>query len=89
MMSKSIEQGWDRYSIKAEIERRGKTLSQLARDYGLPDRTVRNALYNPSKSGEEVIANFLQVPLYELFPTRWTVENRRIYPRYCNKECEE
>ena len=81
-MTKSTEQKWDRYSIKAEIERRGKTLSQLGRDYGLPDRTVRNALYNPSKRGEQVIAEFLGEPLYELFPERWTVDNKRIYPRY-------
>ncbi len=40
---------WDRYSIKAEIERRGKSITQLAKDYGMSDRTVRNALYHPSK----------------------------------------
>lgn len=38
---------WDRYSIKAEIERRGKTFTQLAQEYGISDRTLRNALYNP------------------------------------------
>lgn len=78
---------WDRYSIKAEIERRGKSVTQLAKDYGLSDRTVRNALYHPSKKGELVIANFLEKPLYVLFPERWTKENQRIYPRYSNKEC--
>lgn len=78
---------WDRYSIKAEIERRGKTMTQLAKDYGISDRTVRNALYIPSKKGELVIANFLGEPLYKLFPERWTIDNKRIYPRYSNKEC--
>ena len=77
---------WDRYSIKAEIERRGKTLTQLAKDYDVPDRTVRNALYNPSKKGEEIIADFLGEKLYDLFPDRWTVESHRIYPRYSKKE---
>lgn len=80
-MQKPTEQ-WDRYSIKAEIERRGKTLTQLAKDYGMSDRTVRNALYHPSKKGELVIADFLGQPLYMLFPERWTVDNKRIYPRY-------
>lgn len=40
---------WDRYSIEAEIKRRGKSVTQLAKDYGMSDRTVRNALYHPSK----------------------------------------
>lgn len=77
---------WDRYSIKAEIERRGKTLTQLAKDYGVSDRTVRNALYNPSKKGEEIIAEFLGESLHTIFPDRWTNENNRIYPRYSKKE---
>lgn len=81
---KPIEQ-WDRYSIKAEIERRGKTLTQLAKDYGVSDRTVRNALYSPSKKGEIVISQFLKKPLHVLFPDRWTAEDKRIYPRYSKK----
>lgn len=78
---------WDRYSIKAEIERRGKTLTQLAKDYEVSDRTVRNALYSPSKKGEIIIAEFLNKPLHILFPERWTVNGKRIYPRYSNKAC--
>ena len=78
---------WDRYSIKAEIERRGKSITQLAKDYGMSDRTGRNALYHPSKKGELVIANCLGKTLHELFPERWTIDNKRIYPRYSNKEC--
>ena len=78
---------WDRYSIEAEIKRRGKSVSQLAKDYGMSDRTVRNALYHPSKKGEIVISKFLGKPLHELFPERWTSDDKRIYPRYSNKEC--
>lgn len=78
---------WDRYSIEAEIKRRGKSVTQLAKDYGMSDRTVRNALYYPSKKGEIVISKFLGEPLHELFPDRWTSDNKRIYPRYSNKEC--
>jgi len=78
---------WDKYSIKAEIERRGKSLAQLAKDNNLPAQTVRNALCHPSKRGEQVISTFLEKPLHELFPDRWTVDNKRIYPRYSKKEC--
>lgn len=81
-----IEQ-WDKYSIKAEIERRGKSLAQLAKDNNLPAQTVRNALCHPSKRGELIISKFLGKPLHELFPDRWTKDNKRVYPRYSNKEC--
>ncbi|HAV5431159.1 helix-turn-helix domain-containing protein [Acinetobacter baumannii] len=80
---------WDKHSIKAEIERRGKSLTQLAKDNNLPAQTVRNALCHPSKSGELVISQFLGKPLHVLFPERWTKDNKRLYPRYSNskKEC--
>lgn len=81
-----IEQ-WDKYSIKAEIERRGKSLTQLAKDNNLPAQTVRNALHHPSKSGELIISKFLGKPLHVLFPDRWTKDNKRVYPRYSKKEC--
>lgn len=84
---KNPTEQWDRYSIEAEIKRRGKSVTQLAKDYGMSDRTVRNALYHPSKKGEIVISKFLGRPLHELFPERWTVDNKRIYSRYSNKEC--
>lgn len=73
---------WDRYSIKAEIARRGKTFTQLAQEYGISDRTLRNALYNPSKKGEIIISQFLEKPLHILFPDRWTADGKRLYARY-------
>lgn len=82
MKNSFTQEKWDRHSIKAEIERRGKTFTQLAKDYGVPDRTVRNALYSPSKKGEIVISNFLEKPLHILFPDRWTAEGKRLYARY-------
>lgn len=72
---------WDKHSIKAAIARKGKNLSDLARDFDMPEPTLRSALAKPCKSGEEVIAQFLELPLYVLFPERWTVDNKRIYPR--------
>ncbi len=72
---------WDKHSIKAAIARKGKSLSDLARDFDMPEPTLRSALAKPCKSGEEVIAQFLELPLYVLFPERWTIDNKRIYPR--------
>lgn len=80
------EMVWDKYEIKAAIARKGFSLTALAKSYGIPAQTVRNALDKPSKSGEIVIAKFLEKPLYELFPDRWTEDNKRIYPRYNKKQ---
>jgi len=81
IQSSPEEQVWDRHTIKAAIERECKSLTNLARLYNMPPQTIRNALDNPSKSGELVIADFLEKPVYELFPDRWTEDNKRIYPR--------
>lgn len=80
-MQNPQEQLWDRHAIKAEIYRKGKTLASLAHDNMMPEPTLRSALGKPCKSAELVIAKFLEKPLYELFPERWTKEGKRIYPR--------
>lgn len=63
--------GWHKEDIKAEIRKRGKTLKAVAEAYGVSASTVRNAVIHPSHSGEKVIADFLKVPLHELWPDRW------------------
>ena len=68
--------------IRAEIKMRGKTLSDLARMYEVHLEEVSLALKSPSVSGEKVIAEFLDKPLYELWPARWTKDGKRIRPRY-------
>lgn len=76
------EEHWDKHAIKAAIYRKGKTLASLAKDNKMPEPTLRSALNKPCKSAELIIAAFLEKPLFELFPERWTKENQRIYPRY-------
>ena len=82
------EQIWDRYSIKAAICRKGGSLAALARDHQMPESSIRSALIKPSLEAERVIFNFLEKPLFELFPERWTTDNKRIYPRYNKSECK-
>lgn len=76
------EQVWDKHAIKAEINRKGKTLSDLAREHNLPESSLRSALVKPTLNAEIIISNFLGKPLFELFPERWTKDNKRKYPRY-------
>jgi Ner family transcriptional regulator len=62
---------WDRFLIKAEIHRRGSTLTRVAAEAGVDGSTTRHALIRRSPAGERAISNFLGVPLIELWPERY------------------
>lgn len=82
--------GWHPEDIKAAIRKRGQTLTGLAKAHGLPPANVRNATRSPVRSGEVVIARFLDVPLHELWPDRWdALGNRLLRSRKpkCEVEC--
>jgi len=60
---------WDRHAIKAEIYRRGQTLTGLARQYGLADNAIRTVLMgNRWARAEQAIAEFIGQPAEKLFP---------------------
>jgi Ner family transcriptional regulator len=63
--------GWHRADIKAAVEKKGKTLTQLAIDEGLEGWSCRHALGRRHRPGEMVIAEFIGVPVWELWPGRW------------------
>lgn len=77
--------GWHKEDIKAAIRKRGLTMTDLSVQYGLNPNSVRNCLGRPLISGERVVADFLGVPLHELWPERWTQNGLRIRPRYADK----
>ena len=60
---------WDRYAIKAEVERRGLTLTGIARSAGLHEGACRQGLIGNSRAGAEAVADALGLPFRELFPT--------------------
>lgn len=59
---------WDRHSIKAEVHRRGMSLSGIARDAGLADSACRLALMGLNRKGADAIAAALDIPFDTLFP---------------------
>ncbi|CUW41099.1 putative transcriptional regulator, Nlp [Magnetospirillum sp. XM-1] len=65
------KQGWHREDIKAAVRRTGKSLSDLSRDKNLPDHACRAALLGRHRAAEIAIAEYLSVPLWELWPGRW------------------
>lgn len=75
---------WHVEQIKAAVRMRGLTLKELSLINGLPPAACSFALNYPHQSAEKVIAEFLGVPLYELWPDRWTADGRRIRPRYAH-----
>lgn len=77
--------GWHKEDIKAAIRKRGVTMTDLALQHGVSESAVRRAMVVPSVSGERIVAEFLGVPLWELWPERWTQNGLRIRPRYADK----
>lgn len=76
---------WHAEDIKAAIRKRGVTMTDLALSRAMPEASVRNAIARPFAKGELVIAEFLQIPLHEIWPNRWTKEGKRLRPRYVRK----
>ena len=76
---------WHPEDIKAAIRKRGVTMSELGQAMGVDHRAASKALAEPFTKGEVAIAQYLDVPVQLLFPTRWTVDKKRVRPRYADK----
>ena len=73
-----MDKEWDWYSIKAELHRRGMTLTKLAELNGLDPSACRCAGSRTHRKAEAAIADFLGVPVEKLFPDRYPVRTARI-----------
>lgn len=67
---------WDTHEIKAELARRGYTLTGLALKNGLHESACRRALLGASHPGAMAIASALGVSVQELWPGRY-IRRRR------------
>lgn len=86
------EYGWDAPGIHAEIKRRGVTLTALAIRNGLSAAACRTSLTRAFPAADRVIADFLGVPVHELWPDRYypdggRVDRRTVHYRAQNKPC--
>jgi len=77
-MSAPARKIWDRHAIRAEIHRRGATLTKVAMDAGLDPSACRVALIRPLASGENAISRFLGVDPQILWPDRYDVDGVRL-----------
>lgn len=84
---------WDRFSIKAEVQRRGESLTGLAIGAGLEESACRVALVRRNTRGEKAIAAFLGIPVEDLWPERYkapkrkTIAERRRLARQKRRSC--
>lgn len=81
-----MTKGWHKADIRASVEKKGKTLTQLAREAGLSESACRQALLRPFANSEKVIADCIGVPLWELWPRRWNMDGTRIDNRFRQTE---
>ncbi len=76
---------WHPEDIKAAIRKRGLTLAELCEQMNVPKHSASKALAEPFTKGELAIAEYFDVPVQLLFPTRWTLGQERVRPRYAAK----
>lgn len=70
-MTRSPPVVWDRHAIKAEVHRRGSTLTAIALAAGLDASACRSALVRRHIAGEQVLATFLGVRPERIWPERY------------------
>ncbi|ENN94454.1 helix-turn-helix domain-containing protein [Bartonella vinsonii] len=75
----TITQVWDRHSILAELRRRNMTLAELAKAYQIPSSSVKNIWTRPNEKAERAIADFIGLPVEQVFSDRHPKTNRRIF----------
>lgn len=63
--------------IKAQIRKRGLSLSELSRRHGHHPEAARQALRTPWRKWERIIAEFLEVHPRELWPQRYDEDGKR------------
>ena len=63
--------GWHKSDIKAALEKRGLTLSDLDKAHDLPKGTCSAALSKPHPKGEAAISAALGIPSALLWPSRY------------------
>lgn len=72
---------WHSADIIAGLHKRGTTMAAVSRAAGLNSSTLGNALNRPWPKGEQLIADELGVPAYEIWPSRYFDEQGQLIPR--------
>ena len=76
-----LKQGWHPAQIVAAVRMKGSNLAQLGLANGKADSTLRAALLKPRRPSNKIIADFIGVPLHELWPAWFDVNGALIGSR--------
>ena len=68
--------GWHPEDVKAAIRKKGETLTALSLRNGFSAAYLRNALRRPLFEGEQIIAAFIGVSPYAIWPDRYFRDGR-------------
>lgn len=71
----------DQFAIKAELHRRGMTLTRLAQINNLNPGNFRAVWSRPNSKAEKALSRFLDVPVEQLFPDRYPKRSTTILSR--------
>lgn len=69
---------WHPEDIKAKVRKSGTTLTALAIQAGLSNSACRKSLTVASPASDKVISEKLNIPLHELWPSRYDATGKRI-----------
>jgi Ner family transcriptional regulator len=72
---------WHPEEIKAAVRAKGVTLAALGQRAGISRQTMSLALDRPHKNAEAVIADFLQTPAHQIWPSRYHSNGARKRPQ--------
>ena len=73
-----MHQKWDQHSILAELRRRGMTMTKLAELNGVNPGYFRQVWTRTVRKAEVAIAEFIGVPVEELFPDRYPIRSSSV-----------
>jgi len=73
--------GWHRADIVAAVKKRGSNLSELARTIGLSPKSLQWACVKRHPRANAAIAEFLDVPLHELWPGFYSAQQAEATPK--------
>lgn len=66
---------WHQQDILAEIRKRGATVASLSRANGLVTGTLQTVFYKRYPRGQQIVADFIEVPRQELWPEYYDASN--------------
>jgi len=77
-----VNTDWDRHKIRYELARKGYvSLLTLDANNGFKPATISNAIGEPHKKGEQVIAKVLNVPPHVIWPSRYYTKGKSLGKR--------